>query len=108
VIREVREETTAPVSVGELLFVYEYVPRLEDNRYADRPIVRPVFRCTLHPGSEPRLPYVPDEFQIGVQWIALDELETIPLIPQIGALIRDAIRRPNPRDPFLPAGSEYR
>ncbi len=106
VLREVWEETTASVEVGEMLFVYEYIPEFEDIRYGNRHVVRPVFRCTLNPETEPRLPDKPDEFQIGVQWVALDQLENIPLIPQIGPMICESLRHPNPRNPYLPAGSE--
>lgn len=101
ILREVYEETTASVTVGELLFIYEYVPSLEHERYGRRHVVRPVFLCTLHPDSEPHLPDQPDEFEIGVQWVALDQLDAIPLIPPIGAQLREALQCPNPRNPYL-------
>jgi 8-oxo-dGTP pyrophosphatase MutT (NUDIX family) len=103
VSREVYEETNASVTVGEMLFIYEYVPTLEQERYGNRQIVRPIFHCTLHPDSEPHLPDHPDEFEIGVQWVALDQLDTLPLIPPIGTQIREALQRPNPRNPYLPS-----
>lgn len=96
-VREVREETTAEVDVGKLLFVWDH-----PGGGATRPHVRPAFRCTLKPGSEPRMPDHPDEFQIGVKWIPLADLAAVPLLPPISAAIIRALDNPNARDPYLP------
>lgn len=42
------------------------------------------FHCTLRDGSEPRLPDVPDPYQVGVEWLPLERLEAAPLLPDLG------------------------
>jgi ADP-ribose pyrophosphatase YjhB (NUDIX family) len=92
--REMIEETGAAVEIGELLFVYDHI----DEK---RPEVRPAFRCTLQSGSMPVMPTTPDEFQIGVKWVALAELPQLPLLPPIGMAIQQALQNPNLRDRYV-------
>jgi ADP-ribose pyrophosphatase YjhB (NUDIX family) len=103
--REVRKETCAEVVVGDLLFLRDYVPPHPDA--AARPHVRAVFQCTLRPGCEPALPRTPDPLQIGVRWAYVDDLPALPLIPPLGPAIRDALSRPNHRDPYLRDRATY-
>ncbi len=99
--REIREETTAEVDVGRLLAVWEYVPRTYHFQYGDQQTLRLVFECHLRAGSEPRMPDVPDTFQIGVHWVAFAELATVPLIPPIADRLITALRSPPAIDPFI-------
>jgi ADP-ribose pyrophosphatase YjhB (NUDIX family) len=79
--REVREETAAEVTVGPLLFVTEYFPPRHEQRYGPLHKLTLFFRCTLLPGSEPRLPARPDPHQVGVRWLPLDTLQGEALLP---------------------------
>lgn len=95
VIREVMEETRAQVTVGRMLYTYEYVPRLADYRWGGQQTVRFIFECVLVPGSEPGMPIVPDDLQIGVRWIPLDELDAVLIIPLMTARwVRETLRKP--------------
>ena len=82
--REVREETCAETDVGRLLLVAEYVPERSDGRRGPEHKLILVFEGTLLPGSEPRLPDRPDEFQIGVRWVPLAALDHVRLLPEFG------------------------
>ena len=82
--REVREETAAEVEVKELLFVYECFPPDYGFALDEKPhCVDFLFRCDLCEGSKPRLPDNPDENEVAVHWVPLDELPSVPLIPRI-------------------------
>ena len=98
--REAREETAAEVEPKELLFVYECFP--PDYGFALNEQVHNVdfvFHCVLCEGSEPRLPDDPDENQVAVHWIPLDEFPDAPLIPQIQHRVIAALQRDSD-DPF--------
>ena len=91
--REVREETAAEVEVKELLFVYECFPpdygfTLDEKTHC----IDFVFRCALYDGSEPRLPDNPDENEVAVHWISLDEFPSVPLVPQIQGQVIAALQ----------------
>ena len=98
--REVREEAAAEVEVKELLFVYECFPpdygfTLDEKTHC----VDFIFHCTLCGGSEPRLPDNPDENEVAIHWIPLDEFPSAPLVPQIQGRVIAALQR-NSDDPF--------
>ena len=98
--REVREETAAEVEVKELLFVYECFPPDYGFSLCEKPhCVDFLFRCELCEGSEPRLPDHPDENEVAVHWIPLDELPNAPLIPRIQHKVIAALQRDSD-DPF--------
>lgn len=82
--REVWEEARARVIVGKLLAVWEYRPPNND-RYGNIHKIGHIFRCTLLTDSDPYPPEQPDEFQVGIRWIPLGELESIQLYPDFGA-----------------------
>ena len=98
--REVREETAAEVEVKELLFVYECFPPDYGFSLDEKPhCVDFLFHCELCEGSEPRLPDNPDENEVAVHWISLDELPNAPLVPQIQGRVIAALQRDGD-DPF--------
>lgn len=68
---------------GRLLAVWESIPP-DNDTYGNVHKITHVFACELQPDSEPRLPDVPDKFQIGIRWVALDKLDTIQLHPDLG------------------------
>lgn len=82
--RECLEEIGTDVEVGELLYVREYIGKnhqfSKDHRSFHQ--LESVFRCSLPnpngigPGTEH------DKKQIGVEWVALDELHKHRLLPE--------------------------
>ena len=80
--REVLEETNAEVEVGRLLVVGEAEPGRVGHVYGDIHHLKLFFECTLKPGSEPRLPDSPDINEVAVEWISIDQLSSLPLIPE--------------------------
>lgn len=98
--REVREETAAEVEVKQLLFVYECFPPDYGFSLCEKPhCVDFLFHCELCEGSQPRLPDNPDENEVAVHWIPLEELPNVPLVPQIQSRVTAALRRDSD-DPF--------
>ena len=86
--REMIEETTADVTVGQIAFLYECQPqdRVDDYSPSYHTIFI-IFDCKLIDGSTPRLPEQPDLNQTGVKWMPLDELKNIKLVPNIAESI---------------------
>jgi 8-oxo-dGTP pyrophosphatase MutT (NUDIX family) len=82
--REVLEETGAIVTqVGRLLLAWEYVPARDGERYGPVPKLGLMFECAIADFDEPLTPTQPDEHQTGVRWAPLDELPTLPVLPNI-------------------------
>jgi len=81
--RECREEAGADVSVGNLVFVRDYIANNHEFAATDADFhqVEFMFQCTivnpdnLHPQTEP------DTYQIGMEWIRVDELLSRRLFP---------------------------
>ncbi len=98
VVRECREEIGAAVTVGELLFVREYIG--ENHQFAavdfDLHQVEFYFRCSLE-GNASNLTNgaQPDTYQVGVEWVDLQQLEQIRVYPQqLGKKLHEQIDRP--------------
>ena len=83
VMREVWEETHAKVEVGELLCVYEHLRNDDEIQIGMPQSLSLIFHCTLVDGSQPCLPDTPDENQIAVEWIPIDELGQHWVLPNI-------------------------
>ena len=81
--REVLEETRASVSVGKLLTVWEYIPP-NDDKYGNVHKITHLFACDLVDGSEASMPESPDDFQVGIRWVAINEVKTVTLYPDFG------------------------
>jgi 8-oxo-dGTP pyrophosphatase MutT (NUDIX family) len=84
--REAWEEARAEVSVGRLLLAIDYPPSADLMHR-----VGFIFECALKPGSEPAMPDTPDPNQIGIVWVALDDLSDAPLLPRIAGLLTDML-----------------
>ncbi|TDL30875.1 NUDIX domain-containing protein [Jeotgalibacillus sp. S-D1] len=85
VIRECMEETGEEVEAGELLFIREYIGKNHEHKAFDSRVhqIEYMFSCKLiteHPllkqGS------IPDEGQLGVEWLPLSTLFSYRLYPQ--------------------------
>ena len=97
--REVREETSAEITVGRLLLLWQYLPgRSADGtlavRFGATPKLTAVFAADLLPGSEPRLPDAPDPNEVAVRWLPLAELPEAPLLPSIATSILGILGAP--------------
>jgi len=93
VVREVFEETTAEVDVGELALVYEMAPHKQSGDYGinESHGLHMIFECKLKRDSIPKLPEYPDKYQTAVRWIPIENLEEILLIPNINKQIKEYI-----------------
>ncbi|UOE58654.1 NUDIX domain-containing protein [Priestia filamentosa] len=83
VIRETREEASIDIEVGEVAFLYEYVPHLNHDKYGPVHSLTTIFDCSVREGENPKLPEERDQNQTGVKWIPLEELHTIVLYPNL-------------------------
>lgn len=94
--RELKEEACALVKVGELAYVYEYIPHLSSDRYGKTPSLTLIFSCELEEESGAKMPRMPDANQTAVKWISLSELKEIVLFPKVNQLIYDYLKQSNP------------
>jgi 8-oxo-dGTP pyrophosphatase MutT (NUDIX family) len=98
--REVWEETGAKVVVGPLLLVNEYRPKKYGNFYSDEPELRLVFHCALYDDSPFKTPSNPQEEQIGIAWIPIEQLPQMQLFPRIGERLFTILTTLSRYDPF--------
>ncbi|NPV79090.1 MAG: NUDIX domain-containing protein [Firmicutes bacterium] len=82
--RECREEIGVEVDVGELLFVREYIGCNHEFAFWDGDIhqVELMFACTVRDGQVPQKGVEPDRYQVSVEWLDLDGLDSRRLYPQ--------------------------
>lgn len=81
--RECLEETGCAVTVGELLYVCEYIH--ERLTYPWQHALHQIdfmFRCELTPGGEPGIGATPDDYQTGVVWVPLLQLPALRHYPK--------------------------
>lgn len=83
--RECLEETGASVEIGRLKFIREYIGK--NHEFADTDgdchQVEFFFECKIRGKYVIKNGFFPDQTQIGVSWVALDELETFRLYPAV-------------------------
>lgn len=80
--RECQEEINVDVEVKELLFVREYIGQNHNAKeHSHIHQVEFFFRCTIRSGI-PGIGHEPDTEQVGVAWLALDELEQANFYPR--------------------------
>ena len=94
--REVLEETTAEVEVGDLLLVIENPPFKPDPSFGPVHHLLLFFECTLKPDSEPRFPDSPDPNQTEVEWIPYSELANTRVFPDIARELETALTGARP------------
>ena len=99
--REAREEASAEVEVGPLLFVIEYEPNRNACWAGSTPVLSLIFDCQLSKNVRPSMPEKPDEYQTGVKWIKLADLESVELLPHISDRIIAYARRQRVERVFL-------
>jgi len=84
-LRECGEELGANVTVGNLIFVREYIGKNHEFSTFDydQHQVELMFECFLETNYELTNGGVPDENQVGVVWIDLKELKKHRLYPKV-------------------------
>jgi 8-oxo-dGTP diphosphatase len=94
VAREVIEETSAEVEVGKLALVYEFAPHKQSGDYGinESHGLHLIFECKLINNSIPQLPEQPDKYQTAVEWVPIEVIEDILLIPNINKQIKDYVK----------------
>ncbi len=89
--REVLEETGHTVTVGELMWVREYIPMNHTNQDGAHRVDF-IFRCALSDCTSVSMPNNADRAQIGIRWVPLDELHAIQMWPErVRDLLTDQI-----------------
>ncbi|MFF2288958.1 NUDIX domain-containing protein [Peribacillus butanolivorans] len=81
--REAREEASVEVEVGQVAFLYEYAPHMNENKYGKVHSLTTIFDCKLKDGEVPKLAEVPDLNQTDVKWVKLNELHKVVLYPNL-------------------------
>lgn len=105
--REIKEETCVDIDVGPLMMLFEVLRPDEALPKGIYHSLGVFFKCTILNGDEPRLPDTPDEFQIGVEWVAIEDLANIPLLPRHGELLQNIIQRDDPAPLIYQSRSPY-
>ncbi|GIP24673.1 NUDIX domain-containing protein [Paenibacillus sp. J22TS3] len=84
VIRECLEEIGCRVEAGDLIAVREYIGRNHEFAKWDSDLhqVEFYFGCGIVGGDQPANGAIPDDTQIGVEWIDLDQLGDIRVYPR--------------------------
>jgi len=86
--REMLEETTASIEVGDIAFLYECEPQDRPDDYSPPShTVFIIFDCTLCADSSPQMPANPELNQTDVKWIPLKSLNEIKLVPNIAPFL---------------------
>ena len=83
-IRECQEEIGTSVKVRKLLFIREYRSDLHEFAAVnpDMHQVEFYFKCKVSKDYEPAQGHMPDNGQVEVCWVALDQLDAIQLYPR--------------------------
>ena len=82
-VREVLEETSTHIDVGDLLLITEYEPVRNKYWAGETHSLSFLFHCQIKGNSEPSFPDTPDPNQTSVKWIRLQDLDSIELLPHI-------------------------
>jgi hypothetical protein len=76
------------VEVGELFCVSEYLVSEDTAKTGIPQTFGLTFFCSLIDGNEPRMPENPDENQVAVEWIPIDELQNHWVLPNISSSVQ--------------------
>ncbi|GLC88855.1 NUDIX domain-containing protein [Lysinibacillus piscis] len=80
--RECLEEIGCHVTIGELLFIREYIGKNHEHASFDAHVhqVECYFHCQVN--GAPHQPTNPDSHQIGIEWVPLQDLAHYRLYPK--------------------------
>ena len=79
--RECEDEIGTRVEVIDLLFVGDYFKPRKTSPPTTRQLLEFLFACSVAPGYQPRNGPRPDKHQADVQWVPLNQLAEINLVP---------------------------
>lgn len=106
--REVLEESGYTVASKDMVYIYEYNPKRDDFRFGDRGSMSHVFLCEIKEEVACLGPLVPDIhpedeniINTGVEWIPVQDLDAITLVPGIGQMLKEHIEGEDLRLRFL-------
>jgi ADP-ribose pyrophosphatase YjhB (NUDIX family) len=100
--RECREELSVDVSVGGLVCIREYIGRHHEFADTDAEVHRIefMFACALKDGAVVGDGDLPDDSQVGAEWLPLDRLGTYRFYPKtLGATLAEYGAYGNGRHP---------
>ncbi|MBD0741647.1 NUDIX hydrolase [Streptomyces sp. CBMA152] len=98
--RKVRQETGLAVIPERLLCVVEYVPAAWQGEFGDIQKVQFNFLARAVGDATPRMPDPPDPIQVGFEWVPLDRLGDVYLLPRINKPLLAALHG-ELDDPFV-------
>ncbi|MBU0596221.1 GNAT family N-acetyltransferase [Candidatus Bipolaricaulota bacterium] len=93
-VREVKEETSAEVSIGRLRWVREFISANHEESTLDPSFhqIELIFECELVDGAEVAMGAVPDIGQTGLCWYTIPELRDVRFYPEPVASILNGER----------------
>lgn len=98
--RKVAQETGLQVVARRLLCVVEYVPEPWQGEFGDIQKVQFNFLTEQIDDAEPRMPESPDPNQVGFEWVPLERLGDVYLLPRINRPLSAALSG-ELADPFV-------
>lgn len=83
-LREVKEETSLQVEIGQLRWVHEFIAAdfPESEIDSDFHQVEMIFECRMKNGQHAKLGSNPDPGQTGLRWVSIDQLLSLRFFPQ--------------------------
>lgn len=96
--REVLEETGYGVSVGDVLFVRDYIGANHEFAAYEPDVhqVEVMFSCSVDRSNPPAEPTESDDWQLSVEWVRIEDLADLRLFPRALAEFLIAIGRTSP------------
>ncbi|MCU6713193.1 NUDIX domain-containing protein [Paenibacillus sp. J5C_2022] len=96
-VRECIEELGYRVSVKDIIFIREYIGKNHEHAEWDHEVhqVEFYFECSINNKSDLHKATNPDEVQVGIEWVEINNLDSIRIYPRglVNQLMND-IRRP--------------
>ncbi|MDT0453759.1 NUDIX domain-containing protein [Streptomyces hesseae] len=93
VSRKVREETGLEVRTVREMFVVEYVPGEYGRNLGPQHKTQHNFLAEITDGrTEPRMSEPADPMQVGFEWVWLEEITTLHILPRVGQHILNALK----------------
>lgn len=82
--RECKEEIGADIKVGDILYVREYIGKNHEFNEHDQNVhqIEYMFECELGDKKLLKTAISPDQWQIGIQWINLDQFSEYRFYPK--------------------------
>jgi len=83
--RECMEEISADISIGDIKFIREYIGKNHEFAEWDSEVhqIEYMFECDLLSKAEPKSGVVPDNMQVGVEWLDLKKLDEYRIYPKL-------------------------